>query len=72
MKKILSLLAISITLSMGSNCAYEYLTTTKNMNIVTENQPIILDIDLERNALDIKEQESIKPMKIEFSFFWMA
>ena len=72
MKKILSLLALSMTLSMGSNCAYDYLTTTKNMNIVTENQPIILDIDLERNALDIEELDSIKPMKIEFSFFWMA
>ena len=72
MKKILSLLVISMTLSMGSNCTYNYLTTTKNMNIVTNTQPIILDIDLKRNALEAKEINKIEPVKIEFSFLWMV
>jgi len=72
MKKILSLLVISMSLSMGSNCTYNYLSTTKNIYMDTNTQPIILDIDLKRNALEAKEKNKIEPIKIEFSFLWIV
>ena len=72
MKKILFLLAITITSSMAHSNIYKYLSTSTSMNIFITNQSMIEDVNLFENALDSEELENKETIKIEAPTFWMV
>jgi len=72
MKKVLLILAISITAAMATSNIYDYLSTSSSMNIFISNPSILDNINLLENALDSDESDKIKPIKIEAPSFWMV
>jgi len=72
MKRILLLLAITITASTAHSNIYDYISTSSSMNIFITNQTMVGDINLFENALEDEESNPIEPLKTEAPSFWMV
>jgi len=72
MKKLLLLVAITITSSMAHSNIYDYVSTSSSMNIFITNQTMVGDINLFENALESEESNKIEPLKTEAPSFWMV
>jgi len=72
MKKVLLILATTITASMAHSNIYDYLSISTSMNIFITNQSMIEDVNLLENALESKESDNIELLKTEAPSFWMV
>jgi len=72
MKKIVLILATTLTASMANSNIYDYVSTASTMNIFINTQTTIGDVNLLENALESKKSNKTEPMKIEAPAFWMV
>jgi hypothetical protein len=69
MKKIVLILATTLTASMAHSNIYNYLCTASTMNIFINTQTTIENVNLLENALKSKEHQKKEPVKIEAPSF---